>query len=298
MSSTVKELKFIASRVRKSPLSMAGLTIIIFFSVIAIFAPVIAPPIPGRDPYMIPREGYSQVPKPPSESHIFGLAQGQYDIFYGCIWGTRTAFYIGFIITALVVLVGVIIGNISGYFGGRVDEVFMRITDIFYAIPSLILSMALVIIFGRSLNSIIQSIAVIGWVGYARMMRSEVIRVKGEDYVEAAKAVGSSHLSIILSHIMPNAIFSVIAMATLDIGTYVLYAASLTFLGLGEALGYADWGQMVAFSRNWIIGTATNPFEYWYTFVIPGVFIFTFTLGWSLLGDAFRDILDPMIRRK
>lgn len=284
--------------IKKSPLSIVGLGIVLFFVTVAILAPIIAPPLPGRDPYMIPREGFSPIPRPPSENHIFGLAQGQYDIFYGCVWGTRTAFYISITVVAFTSAAGIILGSISGYYGGIVDEVLMRITDVIFALPGLIVAMALVLAFGASLDSIIKALVVVGWPSYARLMRSEVIRIREEDYVEAAKAVGGSDFRVITRHILPNAIFPVLIMASLDTGGTVLSAAALSFLGLGEPIGYADWGQMISFSRNWIIGSPGNPYEYWYTFIIPGVFIFAFVLGWSLLGDAFRDILDPTIRRR
>lgn len=292
------EIIFAVKMLKKSPLSIFGLMIILFFATIAVISPVICPPIPGRDPYMIPRFGFSPTPNPPSDEHIFGLAQGQYDIFYGCVWGTRLAFYIGLTIILSTSLFGIVVGSISGYLGGIIDEIFMRVTDIFYALPSLILAMALVIAFGPSIGSIIKALVLVGWPSYARVMRGEALRIKGEDFVEAAKSIGCSEFRVITRHVLPNAIFPILIMASLDTGSIVLSASALSFLGLGEPYGYSDWGQMIAFSRNWIIGTPTNPYEYWYTFIIPGIFIFTFVLGWSLMGDAFRDILDPMIRRK
>lgn len=293
-----KELGFSLNMIKKSPLSIIGLGILLFYILIAILAPVLAPPLPERDPYMIPRDGYSPTPKPPSEKHIFGLAQGQYDIFYGCIWGTRTAFFIGILTIACALIIGIVVGSISGYYGGTIDEVLMRITDIWYALPYLILAMAFVVIFGASLNSVIKSLILVWWPYYARLMRSEIVRIRGEDYVEAARAIGCSNFRIITRHIMPNTIYPILIMASLDTGSVVLSAAALSFLGLGAPYGYADWGQMISFSRNWIIGSPVSPYEFWYTFVIPGMFIFAFVLGWSLIGDAFRDILDPKIRRK
>jgi len=138
----------------------------------------------------------------------------------------------------------------------------------------------------------------VGWPSYARLMRGEVLRVKSQDFVEAAKAVGCSDFRVIFRHIVPNAIYPMLVMASLDIGTTVLSAAALSFLGLGAPVGYADWGQLISLSRNWIIGTPGQPLKYWHTFIIPGLFIFTFVLGWNLLGDALRDVLDPMMRRR
>ncbi len=293
----LKELKFTVKRIRESPLSILGLAIITFFVLIAVLAPVIAPP-KKADPYMIPRYGYTQEPKPPSPEHIFGTAQGQYDVFYGVIWGTRSAFRVGVIVIGITILIGVAIGSVSGYYGGIVDEVMMRITDIILAFPALILAMALVVAFGPGLNSVMQAFILIWWASYARVTRGEVLKIKQEDFVEAAKAIGCSDFRVITRHILPNIIFPVLIMGSLDIGSVVLVAAALSFLGLGAPLGYADWGQMISISRNWILGKAGNPFAYWHTFIIPGLFIFFFVMGWNLLGDAFRDILDPMMRRR
>ncbi len=293
----LKELKFTVKRIRESPLSILGLAIITFFVLIAVLAPVIAPP-KKADPYMIPRYGYTQEPKPPSPEHIFGTAQGQYDVFYGVIWGTRSAFRVGVIVIGITILIGVAIGSVSGYYGGIVDEAMMRITDIILAFPALILAMALVVAFGPGLNSVMQAFILIWWASYARVTRGEVLKIKQEDFVEAAKAIGCSDFRVITRHILPNIIFPVLIMGSLDIGSVVLVAAALSFLGLGAPLGYADWGQMISISRNWILGKAGNPFAYWHTFIIPGLFIFFFVMGWNLLGDAFRDILDPMMRRR
>lgn len=283
-----------------------GVTILMFYVVIGLLAPVIAPPY-GRallDPYQIPNDGWMSEPQPPGQSeiqeywHIFGTAQGQYDIFYGCIWGTITAFRIGFVVVAAALIIGLIIGSISGYYGGKIDEIMMRFTDIIFAFPGLILCMALVTAFGPTLDSVVIALCLVGWPGYTRVIRGEVLRVKSEDYVEAAKAVGCSDFRVITRHILPNAIYPILIMASLDIGAIVLTAAALSFLGLYGTTGYADWGQMIAYSRNWIVGPPGNPFRYWFTFLIPGLFIFIFVLGWNLLGDAFRDILDPTLRRR
>ncbi len=293
-----KELKFTIRRIRESPLSIAGLAIILFFTTLAILAPVIAPPKPGRDPFMIPRFGYYPTPSPPSPEHPFGLTGGQYDLFYGCIWGTITAFRVGLIGVAGALAIGITVGAISGYFGGTLDDILMRIVDIVYAVPGLILAMAFVVAFGVSLDNVIKALVLVGWPTYARLTRAGVLQIKQEDYVESARAIGASSVRILLKHILPNSIYPVIILSTLDMGSMVLTAAALSFLGVGAPVGYADWGQLIAMSRNWLLGTSGNPFAYWYTYTYPGIFIFTFVLGWNLLGDAFRDILDPTLRRR
>jgi peptide/nickel transport system permease protein len=247
---------------------------------------------------MIPRSGYSPTPQPPSEEHPFGTTEGQYDILYGVIWGTRSAFRVGLIVIGSVLLIGVFLGSIAGYFGGLIDEIIMRITDIFFAFPPLILAMAITVALGPSLNSVIVALIIVSWPPYTRLVRGDILAVREEDYVEATRGIGSSNLRIIVRHILPNSIYPTLIMASLDIGAVVLTAAALSFLGLGAPEGYADWGQMVQFARNWIVGPSGNPLAYWYAVTIPGLFILFFVMGWNLLGDAFRDILDPRLGKR
>jgi len=292
-------MKYTLYLLRSNPLSVMGLTILIIFIFIAILAPVLAPPPEGQiDPYQIPRDGFKPVPQPPSEEHLFGTTQGQYDIFYGVIWGTRSAFKIGLTVIIVILLIGVTLGSLAGYFGGIIDEIIMRVTDIFLAFPPLILAMAITAALRPSLRSVAIALIIVSWPSYARLIRGDILAVREEDYVEAARGIGCSHRRIILRHVLPNSIYPTLIMASLDIGAIVLSAAALSFLGLGAPEGYADWGQMIQFSRNWIVGPADNPLCYWYTVTIPGLFILFFVLGWNLLGDAFRDILDPKITRK
>jgi len=292
-------LKFFFHQLRKNPLSIAGIVIIFIFVVIAILAPVIAPTPEGPGgAYDIPRDGFSPIPQPPSEEHIFGTTQGQYDIFYGVVWGTRTAFLIGLSVIGAVLAIGILLGSLAGYFGGIIDEIIMRISDVFLAFPTLILAMAITIALGPSIQSVMIAIVVVSWPVYARVIRGDILAIREEEYVEAARAIGSSNFRIITRHVLPNSIYPALVMASLDIGAIVLTAAALSFLGLGAPEGYADWGQMIQFARNWIVGPPGEPFLYWYTVMIPGLFILLFVLGWNLLGDAFRDILDPKIAKR
>jgi len=291
--------RYMLYQLRRNPLSIVGITIILVFIIIAILAPVLAPPPEGHiDPYMIPRYGYSPIPKPPSAEHIFGTTEGQYDVYYGVIWGTRSAFKVGILVIGSVLLIGLVLGSTAGYFGGIVDEIIMRITDIFMAFPGLILAMAIAVALGPSLNTVIVALIIVSWPSYTRLIRGDILAVREEDYVEATRGIGSSHFRIIMRHILPNAIYPTLVMASLDIGAVVLAAAALSFLGVGAQPGYVDWGQMISFARNWIVGKPGDPFAYWYTVTIPGLFILFFVLGWNLLGDAFRDILDPRLSKR
>lgn len=295
----MNNLKFWIHQLRKNPLSLLGVSLILFFAIIAIFAPLIAPPPEGHfDVYQIPRDGFSPIPQPPSDEHIFGTTEGQYDVFYGVIWGTRTAFQVGIIVMGITLIIGIFLGSLAGYFGGIIDEVIMRITDIFLAFPSLILAMAITVALGPSINSVMLALVTVSWPVYARLIRGDILSTREEDFVEAARGIGASNLRIITRHVLPNSIYPALVMASLDIGAVVLAAAALSFLGLGAPEGYADWGQLIQFSRNWIVGTPGNTFAYWHTVMIPGLFILFFVLGWNLLGDALRDILDPRLSKR
>ncbi len=290
------EWQDIVKRLFKNKISLIGIIIIIFFALVAIFAPWIAPPPDPDEPYRIPRAGWSTEPQPPRPGYIFGTTEGQYDIFYGCIWGTRTAFRIGFIVVGISALIGIIIGTFSAYYGGWFDEIVMRITDIFMAMPYLVAAMVLTTILGKGLDNVMIALIAFGWMNTARLMRSQVLEAKSEEYVEAASALGAGDLRIILKHILLNTIFPIVIRESMRMGSMVITASALSFLGVGAPMGYADWGQMISFARNWILGTQGHAFQYWYTVVIPGTAIVLFCLSWNLIGDAFRDIMDPKLQ--
>lgn len=288
----------VMKKLLRNPISMLGLIILLGFIIIAVFAPWIAP-TPERykdQPYRIPRYGYRSTPTPPSPEHPFGLTEGQHDIFYGIVWGTRTAFRVGILVAGVSCLIGVVIGSISAYIGGKVDEVIMRIVDIFMSFPFIIAAIVVTSVFGKSLTNVMVALIFFSWMNYARLIRGNILQVKQEEYVTAARACGVSHVKILLRHILPNTIFPVLIQASMSLGTVVVSVAGLSFLGLGAEPGYADWGQMLSFSRNWLMGTPGNPLAYWYTVVYPGAAIVLFVLAWNLIGDAFRDILDPRIQ--
>jgi len=293
-----KELKYFFHQILRNPSAILGLILLVFFTGIAISAPVIAPPKYSHNPYKMPHKGFSTTPKPPGKTNILGTTSGQYDIFYGLVWGTRTAFKIGLFVVFSAASIGVIIGLIAGYFGGIIDEIIMRIVDVMWAIPTLILAMAIVVAFGRGLDKIMIALILVDWRWYVRLMRSEVLRVRQYNYIEAAKVMGVSNFKIIFRHVMPNAIYPVLIMATMEIGSMVITASFMSFVGLGAPRGYADWGQMVALSRNYIIGPPDDPLKYWYAILFPGLCIILFVLAWNLIGDALRDALDPKQRRK
>jgi peptide/nickel transport system permease protein len=285
-----------AIKLLKNPLGLTGVVLLVFFGVVALVAPYIAPPKWPDEPFRMPRYGYWSEPRPPQPGHPFGLSAGQYDIFYGCVWGTRLAWIVSLLVVGLSTAIGVTLGMIGAFYGGIVDEVIMRITDVFYAFPFLSAAMALAAILGHTVKSGVIALVTFGWMVYARLMRGEVLRLKEMDYVQAARAVGVPIYRILISHILPNAIWPVFVTATMNMGSIVITFAALSFLGVGLPQDYADWGQMISFSRDWIIGLHGNPLAYWYTFVFPGGAITLFCLAWNLVGDALRDILDPRLR--
>jgi peptide/nickel transport system permease protein len=295
----MSNLRFVARQLMKNPLSLAGVVLIAIFIIIAAFAPLIAPTPAGQvSPYMIPRTAFFAEPQPPSAAHPFGTTQGQYDIFYGVIWGARTAFTVALVVMGVTIVIGIVLGSLAGYFGGVLDEILMRVTDVFMAFPWLILAMAIVAALGPSLKSVMIALSVVWWPSYARLIRGDILHIREEDYIEASRGLGASNARVILRHVLPNAIYPLLIMASLDVGAVVLSAAALSFLGLGAPEGYADWGQMTQFAQNWIVGPVGDPLKWWYAVTIPGLFIFFFVLGWNLLGDAIRDIFDPRLARR
>ena len=293
-----REFRFTLQRIVRNPAAIIGFGLLFFFIVVAVFAPVIAPPKYAHNPYQMPHKGFSPTPKPPDSTHIFGTTSGQYDIFYGAVWGTRTAFKIGLFVVGFAVLVGVALGALAGYYGGLVDEILMRVTDVIWAIPTLVLAMAIVVAFGRGLDKIMIALALVQWRWYVRVLRAEILTLRDHDYVLAARLMGVSDLKIILRHILPNAIYPILIMASMDMGSMVITASFMSFVGLGAPKGYADWGQMVALARNYIVGPADDPLKFWYTIIIPGLCIILFVLAWNLIGDALRDAFDPKLRRR
>jgi peptide/nickel transport system permease protein len=299
-----------------NPLSVAGLIVIALFFLIALLAPVLAPPL--GNPYTIPRDGFSSQPRPPGSEwrtrpppvpgwytaitgrqkwvHLFGTASGQWDIYYGIIWGTRTALKTGVAITVITLVVGIVVGSLAAYYGGWLDDVLMRITEIFMAFPFLLaaltLSAVLVPVVGKNILAPTLALVIFGWMTYARVVRGDILTVRERDYVLAARVIGAKDSRILLKHILPNAIFPTLVLASLDVGTYVIAFAALSFLGVGTEVGYADWGQIIAFARPWILDLDTH----WYIIVFPGLALILFGLGWNLVGDALRDILDPKLR--
>lgn len=319
---------FIIKRLFQNPIGILGILLLVAFSLVAIFAPVIAPvPENTFDPQMIPQGGFNRSPQPPSKEHPFGTTAAQYDVFYGVVWGTRTAFRIGIGIAVFTTLMGLIIGAIAAFLGGWVDEILMRITEVFQAFPFLLTAIILTSVlkyvyergeggamilvmralalatFGIRPSEILEpnqltflfgmiSIIIFGWMEIARVIRGNVLAIRNSEYAMAARTIGAKNSRILFRHLLPNAIFPLLVIVPMNIGSYVLTYAALSFLGLGVQEGYADWGQMLSLARNWILSLA----DHVHIVLYPGAAIVLFVLAWNLVGDALRDILDPRLK--
>jgi peptide/nickel transport system permease protein len=280
-----------------------GIAIVFSFAIVAVAAPLIAPP-EGEDPYVVPREGYVFQPQPPTADHPLGTMERQYDVFYGLVWGTRVAFKIGLLVTLGRAVIGVLVGLISGYYGGLLDAAIMRLTDAFMAFPIVPATLLMLVFFGPRLGAmaggvdriVALALIVFGWMQYARLVRGNVLAERAKQYVEAAIAIGARTPRIIFRHVLPNVPQGLFVLVASDIGAMVVLATVFTFLGLSGYRGLADWGMMLNIARNWIIGTPSNAFTYWYCYLPPSVAIVLFSMGWNLIGDSLRDVLDPRLR--
>jgi peptide/nickel transport system permease protein len=224
---------------------------------------------------------------PPSPLYLFGTDWAGRDIFSRIIFGGRWSLSIGFIAVFVALFIGVPLGAIAGYYGGYVDEVIMRVVDMLYAFPFIVLAIAVIAILGRGYWELVFALIVVGWLAYARILRGEILSVKENEYVTAAKALGATDRSVIIRHILPNAMAPVIVQATLSVGTVVLAAAALGFIGLGLSPASAEWGVMLRVEQD---SMASG--EWWAGF-FPGLAIFLFVLAINLVGDGVRDAFDP-----
>ncbi|CAN1488640.1 DppC ABC-type dipeptide/oligopeptide/nickel transport systems, permease components [Rhabdaerophilaceae bacterium] len=263
---------------RQNPLALLGLIIVIALLLMAAFAPLIA----THDPLA---QNLDRRLLGPSAAHWFGTDALGRDIFSRIVFGTRVTLVIVLLVVISVGPVGLLIGTVAGYFGGWVDTVLMRITDIFLAFPRLVLALAFVAVLGPGIENACIAIALTAWPPYARVARAETMVVRNSDYIAAVRLQGASDLRIVLKHIMPVCIPSVIVRTTLDMAGIILTAAGLGFLGLGAQPPMPEWGAMIATGREYI-------FDQWWVAAFPGIAICLVALGFNLLGDGLRDVLD------
>ncbi|MGF1695748.1 ABC transporter permease [Vibrio lamellibrachiae] len=266
------------------PLLFIGAALLLFMILTAAFAPWIA----SYDPSQI---NFAHKLQAPNAQHWFGTDNLGRDIFSQVVYAGRTSLTIGVVTVVLSLLIGLPIGLIAGYSGGRIDTILMRLSDIFLAFPPMLLPICMIAILGPGLFNVMLAIALSWFPWYARILRASVMTVRHELYVESAKSIGVSHISIMFRHLLPNAMTPLLVQVSMDFGYVILWAAALSFLGLGAVPPTLEWGLM--------IGNAQSLFlEYWWTAVFPGLAIFISVLAANLLGDGLRDALDPKFTGK
>ncbi len=266
----------------RDPLAIVGLTFILLLVVMAVLGPLIAPyPDQGR--------GVANVAErmlPPTSDHWLGTDRLGRDILSRIIFGARPALVIALIVVGIAIAIGVPLGAAAGYVGGKLDEAIMRLTDLFLAFPPLLLAMAIVAALGPGLEHAALALAISWWPWYARIARGAAVSLRERPFVEAARSIGVPGRTIVARHILPNSITPILVQATVDLGTVILAAGSLAFIGLGSRPPEPDWGLMVSEGRTLIL-------DQWWQSGFPGLAIFAAVLGFNLVGDALRDALDP-----
>ncbi|MCW2911302.1 MAG: Peptide/nickel transport system permease protein [Actinomycetia bacterium] len=267
---------------RANPLLVAGGLTAVLIIVVALFAPLLAP-FPGdagtaTHPFLVLR--------PPSTRHLFGTDQVGRDVLSRVLYGARISPLVAVIVLLIACVVGIPLGIAAGYFGGWVDEVIMRVTDIFLAFPSLLLALALAAVLPASLTSLTIAIAATWWPWYTRLIRGQAASVSGRAYIDSCRVLGIRPWRIILRHVLPNSVTPLTVQVSLDVGGVILTASALSFLGLGAQDPTPDWGLMVAEGQNYF---TTD----WWVVTFPGIAILVTAFAFNLLGDGLRDLLDP-----
>jgi peptide/nickel transport system permease protein len=261
-----------------------GAAIVLVAVLAAAFAPLVAPFDPSDQYLALRLEG-------PTGLHWFGLDELGRDIFARVLFGARISLLVGIVVVGVSSTVGIVFGSIAGYFGGRIDEAISRVMDILLAFPGLLLAIAMVAVLGPSLTNVILALSLIGWVGYARLVRGQVLRAREFEYVQAARALGATTPRILTRHIVPTALPAVTVQATLGMGGAILAEASLSFLGLGVQPPTPSWGTMLSYGKAHLL-------EAPHLTVFPGLAIAVLVLGFNFLGDGLRDALDPASKRR
>lgn len=278
-SSSTAAMAVSALRLLRNPMTFAGLIVVSTLMLVAVFAPWIA----GHDPLLQNLAGALQAP---SSVHWFGTDEYGRDVFARLVYGSRITLYIVLLVTVIVGPIGLLVGTVSGYFGGWVDSLFMRITDIFISFPSLVLALAFIAALGPGLEHAVIAIALTAWPPIARLARAETLPLRNADFVVAVQLQGASSTRVILRHIIPMCLSSVIIRLTMNMASIILTAAALGFLGLGAQAPLPEWGAMISTGRRYML-------ESWWLVAAPGAAIMLVSLAFNLLGDGLRDVLDP-----
>lgn len=266
-------------RFRENTLAMVGLVILLALVAVALLAPWIAP----GDPYA---QDLAQRLRPPSAAHWLGTDALGRDILSRLIHGARITLMIVGTVALVAPLIGLIIGTVAGFAGGWLDQFLMRLTDIFLAFPKLILALAFVAAMGPGIGNAVLALAITSWPPYARLSRAETLAIRNADFIAAARLQGAGPVRLLLGHVWPLCLSSLIVRVALDMAGIILSAAGLGFLGLGAQPPMPEWGAMISDGRSYIL-------DFWWVAAMPGMAIFTVSLAFNLLGDGLRDVLDP-----
>jgi peptide/nickel transport system permease protein len=266
-------------------LNLLGVIIVAIFLFLAVFGRLLAP----HDPYAADITNSKLLA--PSLTHPFGTDELGRDVFSRIMTGTRVSVQVALIVLGFAVTFGTIVGLIAGYFGGWVDEVLMRLTDMFLAFPALILAVAIAASLGRNLRNTMIALATVFWPWYARLVRAQVLSIKEREFVQAAHSIGMSQRRVMLRHILPNAASVIIIQVTLDVGYAILATSSLSFIGLGAQPPSPEWGTMMSTARNYFR-------DAWWYMAFPGLALTLTVLAFNLLGDGLQDALDPRSGRR
>ena len=268
-----------ARHLSHNPMTLIGTLVVLLLLAVAACAPWIAP----QDPQV---QDLTLALHAPDAGHWFGTDEYGRDVFSRVVWGARTTLYIVVLVTVVVGPVGLAVGTMAGYFGGAVDTVFMRVTDIFISFPSLVLALAFVAALGPGLEHAVIAIALTAWPPIARLARAETRSLRQADFIAAVRLQGASPLRILVRHIVPLCISSVVVRLTMNMAAIILTAAGLGFLGLGAQPPLAEWGAMISAGRRYMM-------ECWWLVAMPGAAIMLVSLAFNLLGDGLRDVFDP-----
>jgi peptide/nickel transport system permease protein len=282
----IREFRLSLFLLNRNKLTRLALIVVLLLIVVALLAPLIVPYpadiASGANP--------QQALLAPSAHHLFGTDEMGRDIFSRVIYGTRISLETALIAVALALLIGIPLGGIAGTMGGAVDEVVMRVTDVFLSFPSLLLAIVIAAFLGPSLRNAMLAIAISWWPWYTRLIRGQAVSMRERQFVKAARAIGTPPFKIIFGHIVPNCIAPVIVQASMDIGGVIMTISALSFLGLGAQPPIPEWGLMVSTSQTYFL-------EAWWYSIFPGLAIFVTVLVFNLLGDGLREILDPKTRK-
>ncbi|NMB25126.1 MAG: ABC transporter permease [Firmicutes bacterium] len=267
----------------QNPLTVIGTILVIILLVAAAFPQLLT----KHDPIL---PNYDAILEAPSRAHLFGTDEFGRDIFARVVYGARVSVQTAFLVLTIALLLGVPLGIIAGFMGGKIDETIMRITDVFLAIPGLILAMVISASLGPSLRNVMIALALVWWPSFCRVARGQAISIRESTYIEAARCLGVSRSRIMLTHVLPNSLSPIVVLATLDMGSVILTAAGLSFLGFGAQPPTPEWGVMVTTARSHLS-------DAWWYITFPGAAIFMTVMAFNLIGDGLRTIMDPRSRK-